>query len=776
MKEKAVSFFHDLRLYWKTPPKGRYMSFKEILSLSVGGIGVKFIVYCISQMILAVGNTLIGNTIGIDPSALYAIYIISVFSGFPLTALRAKMIDNTRSMKGKYRPYIISMGIPTVILGALFIWMPYENMTLFAKCAVVLAFNIGFQFFFNFYNDSYDSLINVLSPNSIERSDVLSIRSVVENLSPSIANIFLPIVAKLITGDNTLYNIKIYRVLFPPMLFVGFAISLLVYVNTEEKIVQAKTHVIQVKFSDAFRAIARNKYFWIISLAGWLGFLEGSFNSILGWMYSYQQACTPAQYSIITAIAGNASFWPNLVAPFFIRRYGKKKILIFTNLLNIFFIALMLFIVRMTGSSQIIWFFLICTFVNQFITSLGNLLGPSVNADIRDYQQYITGERIDGMFAAVGLIGSVITLVTGGVLPILYERSGLNRATALSLGYDGSNVYDVLYNNEYFIRICSVLVIASIVGAVLNVIPYFFYDLSETKQRAMVKVLKIRALFEDYGNNVLSDEALIETVDMIKEAEQYCDREMIPLSRDKLQEAKRQARKSKDRSAIKKAKESYQAQREENEKIETAGYIMRELYRYTTPEGKAEAETARRLAEAGLNGFINVQTVTKAQAKAMPKTTQEEKDRRRNALMLLSQLKTSKKAIKKYFPNGIVAFDSSVFETLFKFEDENEKALRNALNSLKTAKENGETDSIPELNRHVKELQIEKKKIKRDIKIATNKNSIYYRAAKPYLDAERTLKQSKNYSHLDDIMALYQAAKERTAEQELGRRHAKMSN
>ena len=285
-----------------------------------------------------------------------------------------------------------------------------------------------------------------LHKTDIERSDVLSIRSIVENLSPSIASIFLPIVAKLITGQNTLYDLKIYRVLFPPMLIVGFMISMLVYANTEEKIVQAKTHVIRMRFSDAFRAIARNKYFWIISLAGWLGFLEGSFNSIMGWMYNYQHACSEVQYSIIIAIAGNASFWNNVVAPFFIRKYGKKKILVFTNVLNVFFILLMLPIVRMTGSPHIIWLLLACTFVNQFITSLGHLLNPSINADIRDYQQYITGERIDGMFAAVGLIGNAITLATGFVLPAIYEKPGLNQSVALSLGYDGSNVYDVLYD------------------------------------------------------------------------------------------------------------------------------------------------------------------------------------------------------------------------------------------------------------------------------------------------------------------------------------------
>lgn len=757
VKGKAAKVLQGFKQHWKTPPKGRYMAYKEIASLSVGGIGVKFVYYCISNMMLSVGNALIGNTIGIDPTPMYIIYLIGILSSFPLTALRAKMIDNTKSMKGKYRPYILTMGIPSVVLGIGFIWMPYEHFNLFWKCTVVLLFNIGFQFFYNFYIDVNDSIVNVLSSNSVERSDVNSIKAVVENFSPSIANIFLPLVARMITGENTLYDLRVYRVLYPPMLIVGFFISLLIYTNTEEKIVQAKTHVIQIKFSDAFRAIARNKYFWIISLAGWLGFLESSFNNIIGWLYNYQNAATPGQYAIITAIAGNAAFWPNLVAPFLIRKYGKKKILVYTNILNIGFIALMLPIVRMTGSPIIIWALLFITFINTFISSLGHLMNPSLQADIRDYQQYITGERIDGMFAAVGLIGNIITLATSAVLPMIYERAGLNKTVALSLGYDGSNVYDVLYNRAYFVSICSVLVIASVAGAVMNVVPFFFYDLTETKQKAMISVLKIRALFEDYGNNVLSDEALVEAVDIIREAEEYSDKEIKALSKEEI----KQAKKTKDKALIKKAKENYRAQKADNEKTEIAHMVMNELHRFETYESMVQINSAKRFVESGLNNFLNVQTLTRAQAKAMPKNTQEEKDRRRDALMQVSKIKASKKTMKKYFPEGIVEFDSSVFETLFKAEDENELALHNALKAMKAAKEGKNTADIQKHKKHIKELQFQKAKIKEEIKEATNKNSIYYRAAQPYLDAVKTLKQMENYQHYDDIVALYNDAKAR---------------
>lgn len=126
IKEKAATLRDDLRLYWKKPPMGRYMSFKEIVSLAVGGLGIQFVVFCAQNMIISIGNTLISNTIGIAPKPLYIIYILSVILSFPLTALRGKIIDSSRSKKGRYRPFILSMGLPTAILAIGFVYMPYE--------------------------------------------------------------------------------------------------------------------------------------------------------------------------------------------------------------------------------------------------------------------------------------------------------------------------------------------------------------------------------------------------------------------------------------------------------------------------------------------------------------------------------------------------------------------------------------------------------------------------------------------------------------------------
>ena len=742
--QKLKKILSDMKKYWSLPPEGRYMTYKEIASLAGGSVGVRVIIYCVSQMIISVGNTLIGNTIGIAPTALYAIYIISLITAFPLTALRARMIDNTKSKQGKYRPYIISMGLPTAILGSLFVWMPYGSMSQFMKCAVVLLFNIGFQFFYNFYNECNDSIINVLSPNSIERSDVLSIKYIVENISPSIINIIFPLLAKLITGEDTLYDIRIYRYLFPPMLFAGFLLSLVVYVNTSEKTVRASSHFIEIKFIDALREVAKNKYFWIISLAGWIGFLEGAVSNIMQWMYNYQNACSAGQYTLIVAITGNASFWPNIVAPFFIRKYGKKKVLVFSNIFNIFLIFMMLPVVKATGTTAAIWLLTICVFLNNFATSLGHLLNPSINADIRDYQHYVSGERIDGMFAAVGLIGNVISMLTSSVLPTIYEKAGLNKATAISLGYDGNNVYDVLFDNGYFVSISTVLIFAAVIGATLNVIPYFFYDFTEVRQKGIIKVLKIRAILEDRANGTFSKESEKELYDIISESKNNSLNEFVDL-----ENISKQMKKAKGEE-YKKLKKDYKQGKKQNEEIEISRFVVSELEKFQTPAGKIQLEYAKAVNSLGLNGFTDAPLPDMKSVKQMPRETEDEKQIRNIYISLIREKNKAIKYRKKYNISNLEAFDTAEFSKIFALQDALEENISDKIKEIKEADKAKNKDLSIKCKSELKSLQQNRKDIKIQLKKATNDNTIYHRCAKPFIDSAVIIAQAKNYSSVGE--------------------------
>ncbi len=759
--------FGKIRTYWKTPPLGKYMNFKEIASLAGGGIGIKFIITCISVVLISATNVFVGNTIGIEPMNMYVIYIIAVILSFPLTMFRAYIIDNARNRKGKYRPYLLTMGLPTVILSIGYFWMPYEKMgSQLLKCAVVLLFNIGFQFFYNFLYDAYDNYIVVLSPNTQERANVSSIRAVTDSLAPSITNAIIPLLASSFIGTDNLNDIRIYRYIWPPILIVGFLLSVIVYVNTEEKIVQARTHVVQIKFFDALRAVAKNKYFWIISLAGWLGFLESAYANILNWLYSYQHACSKWEYSLIVTIYGNASLWGMLLAPISIKKLGKKKTLILTNMLNIVFLALIYPVVKYAGLDIMIWLVMICLWFNALVGSFAHILNPSLNGDIRDYQQYITGERIDGMFAAVGLIGSVVTMATSAVLPKIYEMVGFNKTklhellpSILASGeeiLDETNVYNVLYDKTTFISILGVLIGVSVLGAAMNVIPYFWYDLSEIKQQGMIKVLQIRALFEDYGNGILKDKDLVLAVELIEEAAGF--ENAVPKD---IKALKAEKKKATGKAAKKAAKNELKAAIEFNQNIEISKFVNEEMMRFETPEGIAQLESARRIVLDGYNAIYSYDESNLAAAKALPSSTPEEKKFRKEEIAKAKDFIYAKKSAAKHFPGGIEEFDTSVFEALFEKEDALEEELQATYQKLYKARDGKSKAEIAEYTKAVKSIKAQQKALENELKAVTNANSVYNRAAKPYINAKKLVIQADNYTHYDEITAMYDEAKTR---------------
>ena len=764
---KVKDGFSYVKTYWKTPPLGNYMPIKEIAALAGGGMGIRFITQCVSSVLLSATNVFVGNTIGIEPMNLYYIYLIAVVISFPLTMLRAYIVDNTRNKKGKYRPYLISMGIPTVLLSIGYFWMPYEKMeSQITKCVVVLLFNIGFQFFYNFLYEAYYNYVVVLSPNTQERANVSSIKAVVESFGPSVTGIIIPLFAKNFIGTGNLNDIRIYRYIWVPILILGLFLSIIVYANTQERIIQAKTHVVQIKFMDALREVTKNKYFWITSLAGWLGFLEGACFNILNWLYSYQHACTAGQYALITTVYGNASLWGMLLAPLSIKKIGKGKTLLLINTLNIVFIGAIYPIVKYADMSIMIWLVLICLWMNALVGAFGHILSPSINGDIRDYQQYVSGERIDGMFAAVGLIGSVITMATSSVLPAIYEKIGFNEEKLqellpLIIAQEGplddpTNVYNVLYHKETFIAIFGVLIAASVVGAAMNVIPYFFYDLTEVKQQGIIKVLKIRALFEDYGNGILKDSDLVETIDIIKQAKALECAQPKDIKAYKL--AIKQA---KDKASKKVAKKEYNDAKQYNVDIEISKMVLEEMARFDTTFGKIQLDQARKTASLGYDAIYNFDSSELANAKALPTGTPEEKEFRKNAVSVAKDFVDAQKVAKKKFNNNIIEFDSSIFDKLFNREDDISAKIEEAYARLYKANDEKDKDAIAHIKAEIKELKKERSIIEKEIKNATTENSLYARAARPVIKAQKLLIQAENYAKLEEIESLYEEAKAR---------------
>lgn len=784
IKEKVGGLINNVRYYWNEPPKGRYMTFKEIVSYAGGGIGCYFIILFGTQLSVSTTNMIVGGAIGIGPTDMYILYIISTLAGIPLTGVRANMVDNTRGRGGKYRPYLISIGIPTIICALAYVYFPYNSLETLVtgeifgrqayyvlKCAVVLVFNLLLSFFYSFFNDAYTNLIHVLSPNTQERTDVLAIKSVVYSLAPSISNIVLPLIAQIFANDD-LYDINVYRIAYPIYAAVGIIGTVIVYANTQEKIVQAKTHTIQIGFWDALKEVAKNKYFWIISLAGWLGFLEGAYGNILTWSYTYGHTATGSQFALIQTLTGNASLWGMLLAPFCIRKWGKKRVLIGINTLNV------LFILAMGLNMDSIWWLFICVYFNWLVGAFEQITTPAIQADIRDYQQYRSGERIDGMFAAVTTIGGIITLFTSGVLPAVQEMYGIKDGNGYESPYD---ILDVTTGQPGLLHdMMLALIIMAAVGAFLNMVPYLFYDFTEKKQKSVIRVLQVRSLFEDYGNNALDNHQIVEAIDMVEEARNMSVAEPKKVSKDMYKSVKDKYRDKIKNAASKEAaaeiKKNYKAEYKEakkaykdaldfNEEIDIAKFVCDELDKFDSDLFKYEIDVYQKIFDAGIEGLVDssYDELKKelAAAKAMPEHTHEEKEIHKFAVQLAKKKISAKKAFEKYYGtiNDFVEPDMADLTAIFEEEDRIEKNIFDLVQQKTQAKKADNKEEYSRLNAEIKNLNAQLKSVRAKEKKKMDEFARFNRAAKPYIDARKLLLQKENYSHFEEIAALYDEAK-----------------
>lgn len=758
LKEKVSTTWNNVVLHWKTPALGKYVSYKEIIAYGVGGMGVQFVMFFCSLIALSATSFLVGNTIGIKPMHLQYMAVASTIIGFGITIGRSYIIDSARFKSGKFRPWLAITGIPTVIIAVVFVWLPYETMSYMQKViAVFLCYNL-LQCFYPFFQQAYTDLANVISPNSHERTDIVSVSSIIYSMAPSLTGLFVPMLSTLTGGLN---SITTYRIIHPLVAVVGLLLSYVAYAGTRERIIVAESHVTQFKFSDAFRAVAKNKYFWITSLAGWLGFLEGAVGVIIGWTFIYAYPDRMGLYGVATTLIGNAALWAMLICPIAIRVLGKRNLLIWCNVTNVVLIGLLYPLYNNIPALIILYY------LNGFINSFSIVYNPGINADMRDYQQYFTGERIDGMFGAVGIIGSFIGMFTGMVLPTIYQMLGLE------------DNYDVLEVASFREDMFDVLIIAAVIGAALNFVPYLFYDLTETKQRGIVKVLKIRAMFEDYGNGILRDESIVEAIDIIDEANLlYKDRtlmttkddikkaERLPartpeekefkkneikrlkaaykefntqnrgIKKDRINQAKAMpkstdAEKAARKAAIKAAKKENRELNKLNADISVCDFIIDEMKKYDTLRIKKQVERSRALEAAGYAGIFNYSKEDMAEAKALPKSTHEEREIRSDAITRARALKNARKAMIKFYgsPENIVEPSDDAFKAAEALPD----------------------DTFAH--------QLEKK---RTVKKLVNEKSKYIRSVKPLLDARRQLTEKENYAHLDDIRARYADAKANT--------------
>ena len=120
------------------------------------------------------------------------------------------------------------------------------------------------------------------------------------------------------------------------------------------------------------------------------------------------------------------------------------------------------------------------------------------------------------------------------------------------------------------------------------------------------------------------------------------------------------------------------------------------------------------------------------------------------------------KAVKKYYSDGkkLVQPSYKKLEESYEREDKLSAELKALNNKIADMKKSGKGDVNASKAKAAK-LKVEFNNAKKDTKALQDEFANFNRAAKPYNEAKKLLTQSENYQKLDEISAIYEAAKVR---------------
>lgn len=493
---KVKGVVSSVKEHWNTPPEGRYVPYKEILSYSVGGIGVKFLVYTIYDIGLSATSLLAGAALGLKNGDLVKLSIIATIIGIFLGPIRGLIIDNTRSSKGKFRPYLLYTGIPSAAITAVFALLPFETMSYNRRLYSLFITYMLLQLCYPFYDQAYSTLVQVMSPNSTERADIITVSTFIYSLAPTIKGFVVPLIAGFTGG---LDNIDAYRIIMPVFGIGGALIGIFSYTGTKERIIVSKDYVPKVPFFKGIVAGIQNKYQWAKSINSWFILLASGVGNITTWYFYYgikemlnlttakQGALNGTLMTILGAAATPAMF----LAPILIRKMGKRNLVIFYLVFNTLCMAGMYLFI------ENIWVLFAFVWLRGFFAAFPLITDGAINADILDYQQYKTGDRLEGLMGQfVGIIGTFISMGITYFLQTIVMQNHFGLV----------DNYDDLYQSAFREPLSKGMIIIGIAGYLLSLVPFVtMYTLTEEEHDAHITILKIRAALEDYATDALSD-------------------------------------------------------------------------------------------------------------------------------------------------------------------------------------------------------------------------------------------------------------------------------
>ena len=415
---------------------------------------------------------------GLDPLAVTLMLTVGNVANVIWDPIVGALIDKNNPKLGKYRSYLLYVGIPLSIFAILCFYDGFKPSLVYAYITY-----ISMTLLYTFINVPYGALNSSLTRDTNEITILTSVRMFMANVGGLAVNSGLPLVIGLFAVTKTAELPKEPHAWFLTMALyaiIGLALLVFCFSQCKERVVMDAKESENVKISDLWMEFVKNRPLRIIAFFFITAFAMMSIGNAAGaYFINSNLHGTAAELSIFMALGSIPSFIFMPLVPAIKKAIGKKNM--FYAFLSCAIVGMaMLYVIAKMETPSMTW-----VYIAQFIKSTGVIVATgymwALVPEVISYGEWKSGKRIAGIVNALTGIFFKAGMTLGGIV------------TPAVLAY-------VAYNSETIdqspLAEEGILWLVCVIPAALLALAMFIiskYELTDDKIDAINKEIEARA-------------------------------------------------------------------------------------------------------------------------------------------------------------------------------------------------------------------------------------------------------------------------------------------
>ena len=364
---------------------------------------------------------------GLTPSAVAVMFLVGNVANVIWDPIVGTLIDKSNPRYGKYRSYLLYVGIPLSGFAILCFYNGFAPSLIYAYVTY-----ISMQLLYTFINVPYGALNSSLTRDTNEITILTSVRMFMANLGGLAVNSGLPLFIALIAGapsDSLPKDPSAWFTTMTIYAIVGFCLLAFCFSQCKERVVMDAKATEDVKVSDLWMEFLRNRPLRVLAFFFITAFAMMSVGNAAGAYFMNSNLHGSAQeLSIFMALGSAPAFLFMPLVPWFKRMVGKKNMFYLFLGAAIVGMGMLYFISKMDQPSMMM------IYVAQFIKSTGVIVATgymwALVPEVISYGEYTTGRRISGIVNALTGLFFKAGMTFGSIVgPAVLAYVGYNSKT-----------------------------------------------------------------------------------------------------------------------------------------------------------------------------------------------------------------------------------------------------------------------------------------------------------------------------------------------------------